>query len=74
MKYTLKITARHYDANGNYQKRVNELPIPEETAFSLKDSYSKVFPCPIKAEGSSNIDIDVAILKDGEIICGWRGM
>ena len=71
MKYTLKITARHYDANGNYQKRVNELPITEQMAQSLKESYTGC-PCPITSEGNGCIEIEVAILKDEEIIGGWR--
>ena len=73
MKYTLRIAVAHFSAY-TAERRVNELPITEETALNLLKDYKHICPCPITSSGSSKMDISVGILKDGEIIGGWRGI
>ena len=71
MKYTLRIAADHFSSY-TAERRVNELPISEETALGLLKDYRGICPCPITGAGSSRMDISVEILKDGEIVGGWR--
>lgn len=72
-KYKLKITARHFDENGHLFYRMNELPITEKTAESLREDHS-VCPVPITGDGNRNMDINVEIWKDEEVVGGWAYM
>jgi len=74
MKYTLRITAGHYDKKGNWRCRTNELPISEVTANSLKRDYQAEGPCPIVGAGAKECNINVEILQDGKLFGGWTNM
>ena len=74
MKYTLRITAEWYDSKGYRSFKVNEFPISEQTALGLKHDSHGIVLRPTISRGSIIGDINVHILKDDEVIGGWRGI